>query len=120
MQNGKNDDLYTQSLDFFSLDTLTVSSSGTPSYIANNLSACSASAFLAIGYTSEQYVPLDNTCAYQCPSKEFTHPSMVYVDDMPVRLLVWETLFTLYRLTRGIADERVSLCVVLAIFSLTC
>ena len=97
----------------------TISSSGTPSYVKNFLSAFPASAFLAITFISENYVPLEKTCAYWFLSKDFTRPPMVYVAHMPVRLLLWNTLSTLYRLARSIISERVSLCVVFVIVSFT-
>ena len=105
---------------FCSLDPSAVSYSGTPSSIKNVLSACTASAFLDLGYISAKYVPLENTCAYRFPSKNFTRLFIVSVAHMPVILLVWNTLYALYRLIRGITDEQVSLCVVLDIVSLAC
>ena len=105
---------------FCSFDPSLVSYSGTPSSITNVLSACPKSAFLAIGYISEKYVPLENTCTYWFQSKDFTRPSMVHVDHMPVIFLVWNTMYALYHLARGITADRVSLCVVLAILYLAC
>ena len=75
---------------------------------------------LVIGYISAKYVPLEKTCSYWFPSKDFTRPSMVSVAHIPVSLLVCNTLYDLYRFTRVITADRVSLCVVLEIVSLDC
>ena len=45
---------------------------------------------------------------------------MLSVAHMNVIILVWNTLSDFYRLARGITAERVILCVVLEIFSLSC
>ena len=105
---------------FCYFDPPTFSSSRTPSSTTNILSSCIAPSFLAIGYISAKYVPLDNTFAYRFPYKDFTHPPMVSVSHMPVRLLVWNDLSAFYCLARGIKDERVSLYVVLVIVSHAC
>ena len=105
---------------FCSFGPSTVSYSGTQTSITTVFSACSASAFLAIGYISAKYVPLENTCEYRFLSNDFTCPSMVSVAQMPVILLVYNTLSSLYLLARVTTDEWVILCVVLAIVSISC
>ena len=105
---------------FYYSDTSTVSSSETPSCITNVFSDFHESDFLAIGYISAKYVPLENISAYWFPYNYFTRLSMFYVAHMHVRLLVCNTLSTLYRLAREIAAERLSLCVVLVIVYISC
>ena len=105
---------------FCYFDPSTVSLSGTPSSITNVFSACTVSYFLAIGYISAKYAPLENTCAYRFLSNEITRPSMVSVAHMYVSLLVCNNMYALYWLTSGITADRVSICVVLDMVSIAC
>ena len=83
----------------------TIISSETPSSIKKVFSAYPMSAFLSIGYISDNYVPLDNNSSYRFPSKNFTCQSILSVAHMYVSLLVWKTMSALYRLIRVITAD---------------
>ena len=90
---------------FCPFNPLKVSSSGKSSSITKVLSACTVSAFLPIGYILANYVPLENTCAYQLTYNGFTRMSIVSVAHMYVSRFVLKTLSSLYRLDRRITAE---------------